>query len=71
MAKVTLESLAKRVEALELALATKLTQPTPRKWRQVVGMFGDSDFMKTVDEEGRRIREAERKAARRVPRNER
>jgi uncharacterized protein YqfA (UPF0365 family) len=64
MAELTLETLAKRVEALESALAKKDVKQSRRSWRQAVGMFGDSEFMKKVDEEGRRIREAEREAAR-------
>ncbi len=65
MTELTLESLAKRVEALEIAL--KVQVPTgPRKdWRRVIGMFRDSEFMRAVDEECQRMREAEREAARR------
>ncbi len=64
MNELTLESLAQRVEALERLVA----QPAPRKkdWRRVVGMFGDSEFMKRVDAEGQAIREAEREEARRA-----
>lgn len=60
---LTLESLANRVAALEEALLHK----TERKkdWRRSVGMFADSEFMRQVDEEGRKIREADREAARR------
>lgn len=64
MHELTLESLARRVEALERLVA----QPALRKkdWRRVVGMFGDSDFMKRVDAEGQAIRQAEREEARRA-----
>lgn len=65
MAKPTLESLEKRIAALEAALAA--SQST-KDWKKAVGMFTGSEFMKRVDEEGRRIREAERKAARKKPR---
>jgi hypothetical protein len=64
MSELSLESLAKRVEALEIALATKLPQRPTKDWRRVVGMFRDSEFMDAVDEECRRMREAEREAAR-------
>lgn len=64
MAELILESLAKRVEALEVALATREPSRTSKDWRKAVGMFAGSEFMKQVDEEGRRIREAEREAAR-------
>lgn len=61
MTELTLESLAKRVEELE----KKLAEQKPKKdWRSVVGMFDDSEFMKEVIEEGRKIREADRIAAR-------
>jgi hypothetical protein len=64
MTGLTLESLAKRVEALEIALATKAPNRSPKDWRKTVGMFRDSEFMREVDEECQRIREAEREAAR-------
>jgi hypothetical protein len=65
MTELTLESLAKRVEALEIAWATRGPIHPPKDWRRVVGMFQDSDFMRDVDEECRRMREAEREEARR------
>ena len=64
MAELTLEALAKRVEALEVALATGEPRQSSKEWRKAVGMFARSEFMKQVDEEGRRIREADREAAR-------
>jgi hypothetical protein len=65
MNDLTLESLAKRVEALEQVIATKGRDQSRKDWRKVVGMFRDSEFMRKVDEECLRIREAEREAARR------
>ena len=65
MNDLTLESLAKRVEVLEKAIATKKPDPSRKDWRKVVGMFRDSEFMREVDEECLRMREAEREAARR------
>ena len=64
MPELTLESLAKRVEALEAAWATGRQTPRKKDWRRVIGMFQDSDFMRDVDEECRRMREAEREEAR-------
>ncbi len=64
MSELTLEALAKRVEALENALAGKKATPLPKDWRRVIGMFHDSAFMREVDEECLRIREEEREAAR-------
>ena len=51
MSDLTLESLAKRVEALEKVIATKRPDPSRKDWRKVVGMFRDSEFMREVDEE--------------------
>ena len=65
MNDLTLESLAKRVDALEKVIATKGPDQSRKDWRKVVGMFRDSEFMRKVDEECLRIREAEREAARR------
>ena len=62
---ITLESLAERVEALEVALAAKKVKPSGKDWRNVVGLFRESEFMREVDEECLRIRDAEREAARR------
>ena len=64
MNELTLESLAKRVEAIESELASKPTTVAAKSWRKVVGMFGDSTFMRQVDEECLRNREIEREAAR-------
>jgi hypothetical protein len=66
MSQLTLESLARRVEALERALALRPPSGSAKDWRRVVGMFGDSEFMKDVDAEGRALREAEREEARRA-----
>jgi hypothetical protein len=67
MSELTLESLAKRVEILEISLATREPNHSRKDWRQVVGMFGGSDFMRQVDEEGRKIRDAERAQAQQEP----
>jgi hypothetical protein len=64
MSDFTLESLAKRVEDLEKAIAIKDPDQSRKDWRKVVGMFRDSEFMRKVDEECMRVREAEREAAR-------
>ena len=64
MNDLTLESLAKRVEALEKVIATSGPDRSRKDWRRVVGMFRDSEFMDKVDEECLRMREAEREAAR-------
>ncbi len=67
MNEITLESLAQRIEVLERALRQlpSSEKPGPNDWLTTVGMFRDSDTMRAIDEEGRKIREAEREAARR------
>jgi hypothetical protein len=65
MSELTLESLAKRVEAMEIALAARDSTRPRKDGRKVIGMFVDSEFMREVDEECLRIREVEREAARR------
>ncbi len=64
MSEITLESLAQRVDALERAFDRQTPPSDKNAWRDVVGMFAGSDFMRQVDEEGRKIREAERVEAR-------
>jgi hypothetical protein len=70
MAELTLESLAKRVEALGFALAGRAPSHSPKDWRKVVGMFRDREFMRAVDEECQRSRDAERDVARQGERQE-
>ena len=48
---------------MERALALKQPQPGKNMWRTVVGNFAGSDFMRQVDEEGQKLREAERNIA--------
>lgn len=69
MTELTLESLARRIEALEKKAAEQATaQPAPsarkKDWRRVVGMFDGSEFMKQLDADVAAARESERKAAR-------
>jgi hypothetical protein len=64
MGELTLESLARRVEALEVELARRPLHGVSKDWRKVIGMFRDSEFMREVDEECQRSREAERELAR-------
>ncbi len=67
MNEPTLESLARRIDALERELRTQRSTASNKDWRRVVGIAGDSDLMRQIDDEGRRIREAEREEARREP----
>ncbi|HZW29777.1 MAG TPA: hypothetical protein VFF52_03665 [Isosphaeraceae bacterium] len=40
------------------------SQRSPKDWPKTIGMVGDSEFMREVDEECLRVRETEREAAR-------
>jgi hypothetical protein len=61
MNEPTLESLAKRIEEIE----RRLDNQSPKKdWRSAAGMFTSNELSRAVDEEGRKIREADREAAR-------
>ena len=66
MAELTLESLARRVEALERALTLKRADGAPKDWRRALGRCGDTEFMRQVDAEGQALREAERAEAQRA-----
>jgi hypothetical protein len=62
MPTTTFPTLEERVAQLEKTTARLLAgshEPSAGKWRQVVGMFGDDELMKQVEEEGRRWRDEE------------
>lgn len=67
MKQTTLASLEKRVAALEKGFAQVLqTRPQNgpwKDWRQAVGKFRTTELSQEVDEEGRKIREADRREA--------
>ena len=72
MSRATLEQ---RVAALEkqvgALLADQAQAGRSKDWRRTRGVFTGDDLMKQVFEEGRRIREAERKRAQRGSVNKR
>jgi hypothetical protein len=52
------------VTALEKSVARLVARPRPKKdWRSTVGMFDNDPVMRKIQEEGRKIREAERRKA--------
>jgi hypothetical protein len=63
MSELTLESLARRLDDLERRLNEK-QDGNEKDWRLAAGMFSGREFAKIVDEEGRKIREADREQAR-------
>jgi hypothetical protein len=64
MSRATLEE---RVEALETQVSALLSNSAgtgrAKDWRRTRGVFTGDDLMKQVFEEGRKIRDAERKRA--------
>lgn len=61
----TLDERLARLEQLVDDLIRKSERPKREKdWRRTVGMFRGDPIMKEIIEEGRRIREADRQAAR-------
>jgi hypothetical protein len=64
MSELTSEGLARQLEDLERRLNEKQGRGV-KDWRTAAGMFTGREFSKIVDEEGRKIRDADRKEARR------
>lgn len=62
------QTIEERVSSLERTVeqlvCTKLREPGRDDWRKTIGMFRDDPLMKEIDEEGRKIREADRERAR-------
>jgi hypothetical protein len=63
MSELSLESLARRLDDVERRLNEKEAS-SAKDWRTAAGMFTGREFSKIVDEEGRKIREADREEAR-------
>jgi hypothetical protein len=65
---MTARTLEERVAALEDVVARLLspaiTAPGTKDWRSTLGMFADDPMMQEIDEEGRKIRAADRQQAR-------
>ena len=59
MSELTLESLARRLEEVERRLNEKATNGV-KDWRMAAGMFTGREFSNIIDEEARKIREADR-----------
>lgn len=62
MTELTLESLAKRVAALEKKLAERETWSIPpsRDWREVIGLSEDNEFTRDMLAEMQARRDADR-----------
>jgi hypothetical protein len=64
---MTAAELEGRVVALERAVAQLVARSArdrgEKDWRSTIGMFADDPVMREIQEEGRKIREAEREQA--------
>jgi len=57
----TLEQRVETLEAQVAQLMERILAPPPEKdWRSTIGMFANDPVMKEIQEEGRKIREADR-----------
>jgi hypothetical protein len=63
MSELTLQTLAKRVEELERKLVHQDVSLV-KGWRHAAGLFTGSETSQHIDEEAKKIREADRAAAR-------
>lgn len=57
-------ALEEQVERLSRRLLPGQKEPPPKDWRRTIGMFAGDEVMKEIDEEGKRIREEDRKRTR-------
>ncbi len=64
------KQLSERMTTLEQHLAELTAQvqelAQPKDWRRTIGMFADDEFMKRIDEAGRKIREKDRERAKKA-----
>ena len=66
MTQPTLEERVAALETLVVQLMAKLPASNSAKdWRSTVGMFANDPVMKAIDEEGQKIREADRRRTKR------
>lgn len=64
--ETTLEQRVNNLEQQVAQVLDRMAAPNGGKsWRSSLGLFTDDPVMKEIDEEGRKIREAERQEARR------
>ena len=61
--ELALESLARRLEDVERRLNENQVSSV-KDWRTAAGIFTGREFSKIVDEDGRKIRDADREEAR-------
>ncbi len=65
MARLSLEQRVAELEARSAELLRLIQNRPPSNWRSVVGMFADDPHIEELHEDTRRIRDEDRKAAKR------
>jgi hypothetical protein len=61
MTSATLEERVTTLERQVAGLMERILAPAPEKdWRSTIGMFANDPVMREIQEEGRKIREADR-----------
>ena len=65
MNQPTLEERVAALEQIVLQLVANTQAGEKKDWRSTIGMFAGDEVMKQISEEGRKIRAAERRQARR------
>jgi hypothetical protein len=60
MSQPTLEERVAALEQTVARLVARQPAPGPNDWRSTIGMFKDDPVMREIDEEARKIREADR-----------
>lgn len=66
MSGTTLEERVTTLEKHVAELMERILAPPPDKdWRSTIGMFANDPVMREIQEEGRKIREADREQAKR------
>jgi hypothetical protein len=74
MSQQTLEARVAALEKEVARLAGELRlgrEPGRDDWKRTLGMFANDPIMKEIEEEGRKIREADRRRARRATKKKR
>ena len=65
MTQPTIEQRVAMLEHTVAGLVARFESENKKDWRSTIGMFADDPVMREIQEEGRKIREADREQSRR------